>query len=127
MEKKNNLNKMGNTIENKMMKLQFKYLDYLFEGMYEVNSDEVADYLRDVYENDIRIWIKDKQPVLKSELQIGFIRKLWVLNTYWDDISNMLSLDNRETKELMREWAEKRLELKGKVYPQPRIISFLSQ
>jgi hypothetical protein len=108
---------MVNTIENKMMKLQFKYLDYLFEGMYEVKSDE----------DDVRIWRKNEQPVLKLELQIGFIRKLWVLNTYWDDISNMLSLDNRETKELMREWVEKRLELKGKVCPQPRILSFLSQ
>jgi len=37
----------------------------------------------------------------------------WVSLSIWDNISDMFSLEYRETQQLMKEWAEQRLELEG--------------
>ena len=89
--------------ENQMRRLEFKYLDYLFDGMYEVESEEYPDS---------RFWKKDDKVVLELE-ESGQLR---VLHSIWENISNMFSLDYDETKQLIKEWAEQHLEL-GVVEP----------
>ena len=86
-----------------MRRLEFKYLDYLFDGMYEVESEEYPDS---------RFWKKDDKVVLELE-ESGQLR---VLHSIWEDVSNMFSLDYDETKQLLKEWAEQHLEL-GVVEP----------
>ena len=86
--------------ENQLRKVQFKYLDYLFEDMYEVES---AKYKRS------KFWKKNDKVVLELEKS----GDLLVLHSIWDDISNMFSLENRETQQLMKEWVKQRLGLVG--------------
>ena len=86
-----------------MMKAQFAYLDYIFDGMYEVESEEYPDSI---------FWKKDNKVVLELE-ESGQLR---VLHSIWENISNMFSLDYDETKQLIKEWAEQHLEL-GVVEP----------
>ena len=86
--------------ENQMRRVQFKYLDYLFENMYEVESKKFKGS---------RFWKKGDKVILelcKSD-------RLWVLDSIWDDISNMLSLDYDETEHLIKDWMEQHLELEG--------------
>ena len=87
-------------MKNKLRKVQFKYLDYLFENIYE---DESVKY------NNSKFWKKDDNLVLELE-KSGW---LWVLDTIWEDSSNMLSLDYDETKQLIKAWMEQHLELEG--------------
>ena len=84
--------------ENQMRKVQFKYLDYLFEDMYEVES---AKYKRS------KFWKKDDEVVLELEKS----GDLLVLHSIWSNISNMFSLGYRETQQLMKEWVKQRLGL----------------
>ena len=81
-----------------MRKVQFKYLDYLFEGMYEVESKKFRGS---------RFWMKNGEVVL----ELAKSGRLWVLHSIWSDISDMLSLDYDETKQLIKNWAEQHLEL----------------
>jgi hypothetical protein len=85
--------------ENQMKKVQFKYLDYLFEDMYDVESKNYYS----------RYWKKDDEVVLGLKKS----GNLWVLETIWDNISNMFSLDYDETQQLIKEWMEQRLKLEG--------------
>ena len=82
--------------ENQLRKVQFKFLNYLFEDMYEVESK-------------IRSWEKDGEIIL----ELGDSGHLWVLESIWNHISNTLSLDYDETKKLIKDWAEQHLELEG--------------
>jgi hypothetical protein len=84
--------------ENQIRRLQFKYLDYLFDGMSEIKSAK--------YPGDIR-WKKDGKIIL----ELGRTGKFWVLYSIWDNISNMFSLDYDETQQLIKEWVEQHLEL----------------
>jgi len=86
--------------ENQLRKVQFKFLNYLFEDMYEIESK---------YYLGSKIWKKDDEVVLELE-ESGQLR---VLHSIWNDISNMFSLDYDETKQLIQEWAEQHLELEG--------------
>jgi len=91
--------------ENQMRRLEFKYLDYLFGDMYEVKSKH--------YPNS-RFWKKGDKVVL----ELVKLDRLWVLHSIWNDISNMFSLENRETQQLIKEWVEQHLELGG-ITPPP--------
>jgi hypothetical protein len=84
--------------ENQLRKVQFKYLDYLFEGIYEVESKKYPDS---------RFWKKDGKVVLELEIY----GELYVSRPIWNDISNMISLDFDKTQQLIREWVEQRLGL----------------
>jgi len=86
--------------ENQMRKVQFKYLDYLFEGMYEVESKKFRGS---------RFWKKGDKVIL----ELGKSGRLWVLHSIWRNISNMFSLDYNETKQLIKDWVEQHLELEG--------------
>jgi hypothetical protein len=90
--------------ENKLRRVQFKYLNYLFEDIYEVNSKN---------NHNSRFWKKGDEIVL--ELETGNINynTLWVLDTIWKDIDNMFSSSYDETQQIIREWVEQYLELKG--------------
>jgi len=83
-----------------MIKVQFKYLNYLFEDMYEVKSEEYPDS---------RFWKKNGEVVLELKKSGNLI----VLLSIWGDISNMFSLDYDETQQLIKDWAEQHLELDG--------------
>jgi len=87
--------------ENQMMRAQFKYLDYLFEGMYEVESKKYPD---------VRYFIKDNKEIL---LELENSGRLYVSNRIWKNIKNMLSLDSYEAQQLIKEWVEQHLELEG--------------
>jgi len=86
--------------ENQMRKLEFKYLDYLFGDMYEVES---AKYKHS------KFWKKDDEVMLELE-KSGEMR---VPFSIWRNISNMFSLDYDETKQLIKDWVEQHLELEG--------------
>jgi hypothetical protein len=86
--------------ENQMRKLQFKFLDYLFEDMYEVKLKKYPDS---------RFWKKDDNWVLELE-KSGHLYFPYLI---WESISNMLSTDYDETHQLIKEWVEKRLGLEG--------------
>jgi len=86
--------------ENQMRILQFEYLDFLFKDIYEVEPKK--------YSNS-RYWKKDDEVVL----ELGESGAFWVSLSIWDNISDMFSLEPRETQQLMKEWAEQRLELEG--------------
>lgn len=89
--------------ESKLRRVQFKYLDYLFEDIYEVESPHVPN----------TIFFKKN-----SEIVFAFRArrndKLEVSYTFWKDIEDMFSLDYGKTQDLMEEWAEQRLEF-GKI------------
>jgi len=81
-----------------MRKVQFKYLDYLFEDMYEVES---AKYKHS------KFWKKNNEVMLELE-KSGRMR---VSSSIWRNISNMFSLNYDETKQLIKDWVEQRLKL----------------
>ena len=87
--------------ENQMRKVQFKFLDYLFEDMYEVESKKYPD---------VRYFIKDNKEIL---LELENSGRLYVSNRIWKDIKNMFSLDSYEAQQLIKEWVEQHLELEG--------------
>ena len=83
-----------------MRKLHFKFLDYLFEDIYEVKSKEYPDS---------RFWKKNDN----VELELENPSTLWVLDTIWKDVEDMFSLDRRENRQLIREWIKQHLNLTG--------------
>jgi len=83
-----------------MQRAQFKYLNYLFEDIYEISSKK--------YPNS-RFWKKDGEVIMELEKS----GNLWVLYSIWDDISNMFLLDYDETQQLIKEWVEEHLKLGG--------------
>jgi hypothetical protein len=84
--------------ENSLRRVQFKYLDYLFEDMYEVESKNYPDS---------RFWKKDDEVVLELHKWSG---NLYVSYSIWGDISSMFSLYYDEVQQLIGKWAENRLE-----------------
>ena len=86
--------------ENQLRKVQFKYLDYLFDGMREVKSEKYPDS---------RFWKKDDNVIL----ELRNSGNLWVIFPIWEDVSNMFSLDYDETEQLIKDWVEEHLELVG--------------
>jgi hypothetical protein len=87
-------------MENQLRKVQFMYLDYLFDGIYEVKSKKHPDS---------RFWKKNDILVLELEKS----GRIWVLHEIWKDLCNMFSLQNNETQQIMKEWLEERLNLEG--------------
>jgi hypothetical protein len=83
--------------ESKLRRVQFKFLDYLFEDMYEV----IAPSYKTIFLK------KDNQIVFA--LRKAYENKLEVSYTFWKDIEDMFSLDYGATQDLMEEWAEQRL------------------
>lgn len=86
--------------ESKLRKAQFMYLDYLFDGIYEVELRVLRSS---------RFWEKDNKLVLELRPSNDLLVSL----TIWSDIQNMFSLSNHETYKLIKEWAEQRLELEA--------------
>ena len=91
--------------ENQLRRVHLKYLDYLFDNIREVESKE--------YPNS-RFWKKNNEVVLELD-EYGH---LWVLRSIWENISNMFLLDYDETQQLIKEWVEQPLKLKG-ITPYP--------
>ena len=86
--------------ENQLRKVQFKFLNYLFDDIYEVELNEYPDN---------RFWKKDNRVVLELDKSGNLLVSLSI----WSDISNMFSLDYDETKQLIKDWMEQHLELRG--------------
>ena len=86
--------------ENQLRKVQFKFLNYLFEDIYEVESKKYPDS---------RFWKKDGKVVLELEKS----GRLWVLDSIWNDVEDMLSLNYDETQQLIKDWMEQHLGLEG--------------
>jgi hypothetical protein len=84
--------------DNQMRKVQFKYLDYLFDGVYEIDSEEYPDS---------RFWKKDDNVILELR-NSGY---LWVSYLIWENISDMFSLNYDKTEQLIKDWVEQHLEL----------------
>lgn len=81
-----------------MRKLEFKYLDYLFEGMYEVESKR--------YPGSI-FWKKDDDILIVLE-KSGI---MWVDNEILEDFSDTFSLGYDEAQQIIKEWLMKHLNL----------------
>jgi hypothetical protein len=86
--------------ENQIRRLEFKYLNYLFEGIHEVESKKYP------YS---RLWKKDKKVILELR-NSGY---LWVSYSIWNNISGMFSLNYNETRQLIKDWVEQHLKLGG--------------
>jgi hypothetical protein len=84
--------------ENQNRKLQFNYLNYLFDGAYEFKSKKYSDSV---------FWKKNDRVILELD-ETGHLR---VLRSIWDDASNMFSLDYDETQQLMKECLEQNLKV----------------
>jgi len=89
-----------------MRRLEFKYLNYLFEDIYEVKSTK--------YKHS-KFWKKDDEVMLELEKS----GEMSVPFSIWRNISNMFSLDYDEAKQLIKDWVEQHLELGGIT---PRIL-----
>ena len=83
-----------------MRNAQFKYLDYLFEYIYEVRRDEIPNTI---------YWKKGDEIMFALSLRRG--NRLDVAYTIWNDISEMFLLDYYETQQLIKEWVEQHLGL----------------
>jgi len=79
-------------------KVEFTYLDYLFKEVYVVKSK---------YYPDSTFFKKDDKVILELEKS----GTLWVLYSFWSNISDMFSFDYNETQQLIKEWVEKELKL----------------
>ena len=84
--------------ENSLRRVQFKYLDYLFEDIYEVRSPQITN----------TIFFKKGSEIVFA-LRTNRYDTLEVSYTFWKDIEDMFSLDYGATQDLMEEWAEQRL------------------
>jgi hypothetical protein len=83
-------------MKDRIGKSQFKYLDYLFEGMYSVKSK---------FYPDSTFFKKNDKVILELEKS----GTLWVLYSVWTDISNMFPLDYSETQQLIKAWMEQQI------------------
>ena len=83
-------------MKNKLRKVQFKFLDYVFENMCSVKSK---------YYPDSTFFKKGDKVILELEKS----GTLWVLYSVWSNISNMLSYEYNETQQLIKEWMEEQL------------------
>lgn len=81
-------------------KMYDSYLNYLFKGLYEVNSEEYPD---DIF------WKKGDEIVMELEKP----RNLWILGSIWRNFSDMFELNEDETKEILKKWLEENLGLEG--------------
>lgn len=89
--------------ESKLRRVQFKYLDYLFEDIYEVESPHVPNTIFFKKNSEIVFALRTRR---YNELEVSY--------PIWKDIEDMFSLDYGSTQDLMEEWAEQRLEF-GKI------------
>jgi len=96
-----------------MRRLEFKYLNYLFEDIYEVKSKN--------YPNST-FFKKDDKVILELEKS----GTLWVLYSVWASISDTFSLQYEETQQLIKEWMESQLK-SGEVAPFPTRFQHLHE
>ena len=90
-------------MKDRLRKVQFKYLDYLFENTYGVKSK---------FYPDSTFFKKDDKVILELEKS----GTLWVLYSVWGSISDTFSLQYEETQQLIKEWMESQLK-QGEVAP----------
>ena len=83
-------------MKDRLRKVQFKYLDYLFENMYGIKSK--------VYPDSV-FFKKDDRVILELEKS----GTLWVLHSIWSSIDNMFYYGYNETQKLIKEWIEQQL------------------
>ena len=67
-------------------------MDYLFDGMREIESENYPDSI---------FWEKNGEKII--QLEDG---DLYVRQDIWQDISNMFSLNYDETQRVIKEWVE---------------------
>lgn len=58
------------------------------------------------------LWVKDDKSVLEIEKMLGY-DDLWVSHEIWDLISDMFSLNFKETQEVIRKWMEEHYNMGG--------------
>ncbi len=92
--------------EEQIKRAEFKYLDYLFEDIYEVSLKNYPDS---------RLWVKDGKVIMDLEKS----GRLWVSYSIWNDISEFFGLKYKETQQLIKDWLKKHLKLED-VKPQLR-------
>lgn len=83
-------------MKNRLRKVQFKFLDYVFENMRSIKSKH---YL------DSTFFKKDDKVILELEKS----GTLWVLYSVWSNISDTFSFEYEETQQLIKEWMEEQL------------------
>jgi len=87
-------------MKNRVREVQFDYLEFLFKGMFSVKSKN--------YPNST-FFKKDDKVILELEKS----GTLWVLYSVWSNISDMFSYGYEETQQLIKEWVEAQLKLRG--------------
>ena len=86
--------------EEQLNKIYNSYLDYLFDGIYEVSSGDFPDS---------RFWKKGDEIVLEFQ-KTG---ELWVLRSIYITFLNTFSLGGVKTQIIIKNWLEEHLNLKG--------------
>jgi hypothetical protein len=79
--------------------MQIEYLNFLFKGMHEIEPNHLNS----------RFWKQDNKVVLELEKSGDLI----VSRLIWNNISDMFLLGDDETQQLIKDWVEQNLELKG--------------
>lgn len=95
--------------EQQLDKVYDSYLDYLFEGLYEVFSEE--------YPNS-RFWKIGDEVVMELE-DWG---RIWINVLIWNSFSDMFGLDYDEEQMIMKGWLEEHLNL-GDVTPASAVVA----
>ena len=90
-------------MKDRLRKVQFKFLDYLFENMLSIKSKQYPD----------STFFKKNDKVI---LELEKSGTLWVLYSVWSDISDTFSFEYEETQQLIKEWVEAQLK-QGVVAP----------
>ena len=83
-------------MKNRLRKVQFKYLDYVFENMCSIKSKHYPD----------STFFKKNDKVI---LELEKSGTLWVLYSVWSNISDTFSFEYEETQQLIKEWMEEQI------------------
>jgi hypothetical protein len=83
-------------MKNRLRKVQFKFLDYVFENMRTIKSKHYPDS---------KFFKKGDKVILELEKS----GTLWVLYSVWSNISDTFSFEYEETQQLIKEWMEEQL------------------
>ena len=92
---------MKKTIEEKKLIAINTYLNLFLGDLEEVVKDNGDIYLRESGDEYAKVWIKKKSS------------ECWVDKSFWDEFSELFSLQYGEVKSIITRWVEDTYQLKG--------------
>lgn len=84
--------------ESQLNKMYNSYLNHVFKGLHE----------KEIYgHSDRRFWLINDNVVLN----LSPLNVIWVSDSIWNEVSEMFSLDFKETQEIIKQWVTENLGL----------------